>query len=278
MWKRSSASAFPTARNSFRALASACSFAHPFALRIPVAGAYLERGPGGHDLRGGPWASCAGFYGFSVNNNGMYTVGPAPGGVAQIGQIAPSELALINQDATAVANGDLQSASCTAGGAGAPGTSDRIDMMFTDGPTVTVYDADGSAGRVCVLGDPASVLRLHTDLQLLLDRYYPVPFGPTPFRAQARVRSPAPPQAPAPGLLQASVRVQAQASFRASARRPEGCLGQSVSRCMSVQVAAMRAAIDPLRESVRLGATRVDSSCDCPSTGCTPSVCRPRTD
>lgn len=123
---------------------------------------------------------CVGFFGFTVDTSGNYTVGPADTGESLSGQISSTERAQLNSDATAVASGDLSGApGCTSGGGGVPGASDHVDLSLSGMAGATVYDGQGTGNKVCTLGDAGAAQKLHTDLHQLMLKYYPTPFPPT---------------------------------------------------------------------------------------------------
>lgn len=118
---------------------------------------------------------CVGAFGFSVRNDGHFTVGPATGGETITGSITEAERLLLAADAEAVARNLTTDLACDRM-ALVPGVADQVDLVDGALQTVSVYQLN--PGAVCYRAPREDALRLHTDLAALMARYYPRPFPP----------------------------------------------------------------------------------------------------
>jgi hypothetical protein len=120
-------------------------------------------------------AFCVGAFGFTVQNDGRFTVGPADDGSMVSGALSASERAQVASD-VALVSADLAGASQCDGGGAVPGVSDKVDLVDVTAGTVRVFDLGGTVGSTCYRGGRDNAVRLHTDLSALMSRYYPRPF------------------------------------------------------------------------------------------------------
>jgi hypothetical protein len=116
---------------------------------------------------------CVGAFGFTVQNDGRFTVGPADDGATVKGSISSSELAILQADAASVAASLTPSAVCSPTPA-IPGVADRVDLTEPGQGTVPVYAL--SAGSTCYRAGRTPTSKLHDDLAALMATYYPRPF------------------------------------------------------------------------------------------------------
>jgi hypothetical protein len=119
---------------------------------------------------------CLGRYGFTINNDGTFVAGPSGQGRKKEGRIRKKELRqlreLIRQMGLSASDKER---SCDKGGL--PGIKDQIDLTFTTGSVIRIYDLGGSVGEICYIGHREKVDRMHKYLHKLMSRYYPVPFS-----------------------------------------------------------------------------------------------------
>jgi hypothetical protein len=120
-------------------------------------------------------AYCVGAFGFTVQNDGRFTVGPADSGSTLTGTLSESERARISSDAALVGADLTGSPQCEAGTT-VPGTSDEVDLVDARIGPVRVFDRGGTVGSTCYRGGRDHALQLHSDLSALMARYYPRPF------------------------------------------------------------------------------------------------------
>jgi hypothetical protein len=120
---------------------------------------------------------CAGAYGFSVQSDGRFTVGPAENGASLTGALTESERMQVSTDVAQVSSNLAASPQCDPAHS-IPGSSDQVDLMDARQGSVRVYDLGGTPGNVCYRGGREQAARLHTDLATLLAKYYPHPFPP----------------------------------------------------------------------------------------------------
>lgn len=120
---------------------------------------------------------CTGAFGFTVQSDGRFTVGPAENGASLTGALTESERIQISSDVAQVSSGLAASPQCDATHT-IPGSSDQIDLADPRLGSVRVYDLGGTPGSVCYRGGRDQAARLHTDLGALLAKYYPRPFPP----------------------------------------------------------------------------------------------------
>jgi hypothetical protein len=121
-----------------------------------------------------PNQDCLGFYGFTVNQDGSYQVGPTDLGVMVGGELTSEELAVVNSDLQAVFNtGDGAITNC---GSAIPAGGVSITEVSASGSSSLVeaqYDVPGS---YCWEGSEIAITRLILDLGRMLQEYYPNPF------------------------------------------------------------------------------------------------------
>ena len=122
---------------------------------------------------------CAGAYGFSVDMNGNYIVGPSPSGLTLTGQITAAELSALTVDANALAASSPAGSnqSCSTIGV-QPGVDDSANITLTSGAVSSYYLQSGTAGSLCTEGDPGSAQSTYATIHSLLLKYYGVPFPP----------------------------------------------------------------------------------------------------
>lgn len=118
---------------------------------------------------------CVGNYGFTVTSGGSYTVGPSDGGAEVTAMLSDAERTRISADADQVASALGGSSQCDATGS-VPGVSDSVDLTDSRQVVSRVYQLDFKG--TCTLGGRDRALRLHGDLNALMERYYPRPFPP----------------------------------------------------------------------------------------------------
>jgi hypothetical protein len=118
---------------------------------------------------------CAGVYGFTLMNDGRYTVGPAVNGAQINGALSDLEWAQLSSDAALVAGGLGGSPECDPAGT-VPGVGDFVDM--TDARDVVSRVYERSVRSTCYRGGRSRAVRLHADLIGLMAKYYPRPFPP----------------------------------------------------------------------------------------------------
>jgi hypothetical protein len=119
-------------------------------------------------------AFCVGTYGFTVHNDGRFTVGPAPNGASLTGTLSASEWTQFSAEVAAVATNLPGKQECDESPRTVPGVSDRVELLLARGGSTTVYAL--SAGGTCYVGGRDRATRLHDDLDGLTSRYYPRPF------------------------------------------------------------------------------------------------------
>lgn len=118
---------------------------------------------------------CVGAFGFTVQSDGRFTVGPADDGTTITGALTGTELAALSADATRVSAGLPGSPQCEPVSS-VPGVSDRVELVDLRQGPVLVYDLGGTPGSVCYRGGREAAIRLHADLGGLLVQHYPRPF------------------------------------------------------------------------------------------------------
>jgi len=116
---------------------------------------------------------CMGLYGFTVMNDGRYTVGPADNGNEIRGILVDSERAALFRNAALVAGGVTGSADCDQV-ATIPGVRDVVDVTGRQNIISRVYDL--SFQGTCYRGGRDAATRLHAGLSALMAKYYPRPF------------------------------------------------------------------------------------------------------
>jgi hypothetical protein len=137
-------------------------------------------------------SECAGFYGFTISNDGTYEIGPSPSGVVMQGTLTTSEFGLINRDASLVAGETLGSEYTCESSQFTPATQDNIGILFPGQSTGTVvYQQElATQGSNCFLGAGPNEVQLHSDMRALMLNLYTLPFPP--------VASPSPSFSPSP--------------------------------------------------------------------------------
>lgn len=120
---------------------------------------------------------CTGAFGFTVQSDGRFTVGPAENGATLTGALTESERMQVQADVAQVSSNLAASPQCDLAPT-IPGSSDQIDLTDPRLWPVRVYDLGGTPGNVCYRGARDQAARLHTDLGALMARYYPRPFPP----------------------------------------------------------------------------------------------------
>jgi hypothetical protein len=120
-------------------------------------------------------AYCVGAFGFTVQNDGRFTVGPADDGSTVNGALTASERAQVSSDASLVGADLTGSPQCDSTRSVA-GVSDEVDLVDPRMGTVRVFDLGGTPGNTCYRGGRDHAIQLHNDLAALMSRYYPRPF------------------------------------------------------------------------------------------------------
>jgi hypothetical protein len=115
-------------------------------------------------------ASCAGLFGFAIDNMGNFTAGPSPTGKTVTGTITPAELSSLQ-----AALGPLvQSSSMHCDNQSViPGVGDKISASFTDGSQADLFVV---GGQTCFRSDQAHAAAFSDLFHQLLTKYYPNPF------------------------------------------------------------------------------------------------------
>ncbi len=113
---------------------------------------------------------CRGLYGFTVMNDGRYTVGPDPTGAQVSGSLTDSERSRISADAALVAGGLGASQECDGAGT-VPGVGDHVDLMNSRGVVSRVFEL--GVRSTCYRGGRGRAIQLQADLQALMAKYYP---------------------------------------------------------------------------------------------------------
>ncbi len=119
---------------------------------------------------------CTGLFGFTVQNDGRFTVGPSDNGATLSGSITGSERARLSTDASLVSASLTTSPICDPAHT-IPGIGDRVDFVDSRVGTVPVYEV--GVGSVCYQAGRDQAIKLHTDLAALMAKYYTLPFPPT---------------------------------------------------------------------------------------------------
>jgi len=151
--------------------------------------------------------SCLGFYGFTVENDGTYEIGPSPSGFVLHGTLNASEFAMINRDATQLSTETLGSDYTCESGQFTPGVQDNVGVLFPGESTGTVvYQQElATQGSNCFLGAGPNALQLHTDMHALLTELYTLPFppsaSPSPSPSPSESISPSPSPSPSASTI-----------------------------------------------------------------------------
>ena len=117
---------------------------------------------------------CAGVYGFSIQNGGRFTAGPAPDGTTVTGSITATENAELSQDLAAVIPGLGARAQCDSA-ATVPGVSETLDLQLSNGSSAEIVAPQGP-GSVCYRGGRDAAKRLDSDFRAVMTQHYPLPF------------------------------------------------------------------------------------------------------
>ncbi|MDR3607429.1 MAG: hypothetical protein P4M08_08615 [Oligoflexia bacterium] len=115
--------------------------------------------------------ACRGKYGFSVDANGVYTVGPAPGGQVITGQIASDKFQELAAQVKAIEALSLSNDESCAAVADTNATEDTVTL--THGNTENVVLAVKQDQSCYEVADTGAVDDLHSTLQALENAYYP---------------------------------------------------------------------------------------------------------
>jgi hypothetical protein len=118
---------------------------------------------------------CLGRYGFAIAYSGAFVAGPSDRGIKTEGRIEPQELQRL-RDLIIQTSSSLQGEGKSCQPEGLPGIRDRVEITFSGGEVVRVYDLGGKVGTACYVGNWHRVRELHEYLHSLMARYYPVPF------------------------------------------------------------------------------------------------------
>jgi hypothetical protein len=116
---------------------------------------------------------CAGAFGFTVQSDGRFTVGPSDSGATLSGSVSASERAQLSIDAARVSSSLTTKAVCESAET-IPGVGDRIDFTDARVGAVPVYEV--GIRSVCYRAGRDEASKLHTDLSALMVKYYPRPF------------------------------------------------------------------------------------------------------
>ena len=116
---------------------------------------------------------CVGAFGFTVQSDGRFTVGPADNGATVTGSITSSELMHLLADAAPVSASLTDRPLCDAAPT-IPGVTDRLDLTEPGQGAVPVYQV--GTGSVCYRAGREQTSKLHDDLAALMATYYPRPF------------------------------------------------------------------------------------------------------
>ena len=122
-------------------------------------------------------ALCRGQYGFTVNVDGSFSVGPPPDGEAVTDNLSADELALIAKNAEALSRTSKRAKARCDKGPPPPGAHPTVVLTKADGSTVTVFQgAIAGKGSRCTIGKRETAVELETSLGLLMALHYPLPF------------------------------------------------------------------------------------------------------
>lgn len=119
---------------------------------------------------------CSGTYGFTVDNTGNYTAGPAPSGAVAKGTITADELNSLSVAANAFLSSTTSAATCFLGGDGPiiPGSGDGVTVSSVSGGS---YLIQVFYPGTCTTADSAKASELSTEVKNLRIKYYPRPFS-----------------------------------------------------------------------------------------------------
>ena len=117
---------------------------------------------------------CVAGFGFTVFSDGSFQIGPGPGNDPRLGALAKDEFKIIQNDLNNLIASGRDSKSCSPGDS-IEGERDLINLTLNDGTSVEVYRSE-TYPNVCYRGEPSMSQKLHSDLKLLVVKYYTVPF------------------------------------------------------------------------------------------------------
>jgi hypothetical protein len=118
---------------------------------------------------------CFGRYGFTVTDDGSFIAGPSPSGNKAEGRIQPQKLQHLRELIVQLfATMSSEDKSWKLGGP--PGIKDQLDITFSEGGVVRVYDRGSTIGKLYYVGSWERVRDLHEYFHELMAQYYPVPF------------------------------------------------------------------------------------------------------
>jgi hypothetical protein len=118
---------------------------------------------------------CLGRYGFTITYGGAFAAGPSDRASKTEGRIEPQVLQRLRELVAQVSSG-LVAADKICRPEGVPGIRDKVDLTFSGGAVVRIYDLGGRVGAACHVGNRDRVHELHEHLHSLMVRYYPMPF------------------------------------------------------------------------------------------------------
>jgi hypothetical protein len=124
---------------------------------------------------------CSGLYGFTIFNDGTYSVGPAPGAAAITGSVTAAQLSTINSDASAVASSGLNgtlTCSNPSSSSEISGVQQSINLTLAgaSGSTLIYQAFIPNEGTGCYQGSQTDSLQLFNDMSTLTNIYYPIPY------------------------------------------------------------------------------------------------------
>lgn len=119
---------------------------------------------------------CRGMYGFTVTPDGRFTVGNGEIGPTLTGSISAAERSRLNQLAGQVAAGGTRQAPTCVRAHTVPGLHDEVELTLPGAAPLVVYDRGSLPGKFCFLHHQQTADALHTLMQQLMAKYYPVPF------------------------------------------------------------------------------------------------------
>lgn len=128
-------------------------------------------------------STCPGYYGFTVQNDGTYFVGPSVSGGILFGSLLPSEFERVVEIADPIVSLlSLSPLACTLG-TGIPGSSDLVTLLTSDNVQYTLYQQ--TTTQYCYMSSAQQATDLDTLMNQLMREYYPTPFpapvvSPTP--------------------------------------------------------------------------------------------------
>lgn len=118
---------------------------------------------------------CRGRYGFTIKHDGTFIAGPSGRGSKAEGRLERRELRRLRK-LIGQFSATLPRAANNCASGGLPGIKDHVEITFSGGQVVQVYDLSGGVGKICYVGAREQVDQLHEYLRKLMTRYYPVPF------------------------------------------------------------------------------------------------------